>query len=380
MNKLDLQILDIVDEISRYNRETHHQQDTSKNSILAYQINFNVENEFPYSELIKIDLNSVIHEVLWTLSSYDKEYVSNNKTNIKYLLDNGVCMFNDTLYRNYTNAMIREHKGNKKLKLLSINNFISKLKTDADFMSEYGDVGPVMPKQLLDWGGYSEIVEKTVNYKETNANTLLVDRLGSEKIYMRGVNQLNNALKSLGSNPNEAFRISFTNVSDNDDLLIPNRIDDILLYSQVMNIEERIDYCEDNVNSDDVLAYMSKNDVSGWSDIRKHPLKQIKILDRFNIPDRKLSMVSNSSSVNVTNIPALMAFDTILLSLIAHVADMVPYELRVNMTDVYKLSSDAISDDSDGYENYKLFLNKEIESIYDFRSSDIVLKNNSDNQ
>lgn len=59
---------------------------TGVTSIFGYQMRYNLENGFPLLTTKKLHLKSIIHELLWFL---------NGETNIKYLTDNNVKIWNE---------------------------------------------------------------------------------------------------------------------------------------------------------------------------------------------------------------------------------------------------------------------------------------------
>ncbi len=60
-------------------------------SVFGYQMRFDLDKEFPLLTTKKLHLRSIIHELLWFL---------NGDTNIKYLKDNGVSIWDDWADKN----------------------------------------------------------------------------------------------------------------------------------------------------------------------------------------------------------------------------------------------------------------------------------------
>jgi thymidylate synthase len=118
--------------------------------LLGLTQRYNFDSGFPLLTTKKVWFKGIVHELLWFLKG---------DTNIKYLVDNDINIWNDDAYRHYLLHM----KLNSQ-RSLDKENFLEVIKepsgSDA-FLPGYrlGDLGPVYGKQWRNFNGVDQIKE-----------------------------------------------------------------------------------------------------------------------------------------------------------------------------------------------------------------------------
>ena len=144
------QYLELVKHIRDHGIKKEDRTGTGTVSIFGHQMRFNLAEGFPLVTSKKVHLKSILHELLWFIRG---------DTNIRYLIENGVGIWNDWPYQNW----LRETGQDKHLVKYSsewravMAEFIQQITTDQDFADKYGDLGPVYGKQWRNFGGVDQL-------------------------------------------------------------------------------------------------------------------------------------------------------------------------------------------------------------------------------
>ncbi|OGC81150.1 thymidylate synthase [Candidatus Adlerbacteria bacterium RIFCSPLOWO2_01_FULL_51_16] len=102
-------------------------------SVFGAQMRFDLSRGFPLLTTKKVYWQGVLHELYWFLSG---------NSNIKYLVDNNVHIWDDYPYKMYC-----EKYGNK----LTKEDFIEKIKNDPLFAKEYGELPHIYGELWRRW-------------------------------------------------------------------------------------------------------------------------------------------------------------------------------------------------------------------------------------
>lgn len=123
------QYLDLMQHVLDQGTQKHDRTGTGTISVFGYQMRFDLQAGFPMVTTKKLHLKSIIHELIWFLSG---------DTNIKYLKDNGVRIWDE-------------------------------------WADENGDLGPVYGSQWRSWpkpdGGHIDQISKIIDTIKNNPDS-----------------------------------------------------------------------------------------------------------------------------------------------------------------------------------------------------------------
>ena len=144
------QYLDLMQHIKNNGIRKDDRTGTGTLSTFGYQMRFDLDDGFPLVTTKKVHLKSIIHELLWFIQG---------DTNIKYLVSNGVNIWNDWPFQSW----LRDTEQDKKFTMYSkawrerMTDFVRLIKEDEKFADQYGDLGPVYGRQWRNFEGVDQL-------------------------------------------------------------------------------------------------------------------------------------------------------------------------------------------------------------------------------
>jgi len=132
-------------------------------SKFGHQLRFDLSEGFPLLTTKKVFLRGITHELLWFLRG---------ETNIKYLVDNNVGIWNQWPYQSYLkkNNLEEEFPKYSEKWEEKQQEFIENIKTDNEFAKKWGELGPVYGKQWRNFEGIDQI-SGVINEIKKNPNS-----------------------------------------------------------------------------------------------------------------------------------------------------------------------------------------------------------------
>lgn len=152
MNSVDKQYFELLKHILKNGVKKTDRTGTGTISVFDYTMRFDMKEGFPLLTSKKMFTKGVIHELIWFLRG---------DTNIKYLVDNDVHIWDGDCYKNYEKETKREIELNNTIGThphynLSREEYIDKIKSDNDFAKKWGELGSVYGKGWRNWNGKTD--------------------------------------------------------------------------------------------------------------------------------------------------------------------------------------------------------------------------------
>ena len=126
-------------------------------STFGYQMRFDLNEGFPLLTTKKVFLKAIIHELLWFIKG---------ETNIKYLVDHDVKIWNEWPYEKYKKSDCYQGE--------TLEEFVLKIKNDDEFAKVWGELGPVYGHEWRHFDGQDTYVDqlgRVIEEIKTNPNS-----------------------------------------------------------------------------------------------------------------------------------------------------------------------------------------------------------------
>jgi thymidylate synthase len=159
------QYLDLLQHILDKGVDRDDRTGTGTRSVFGYQFRCDLSEGFPLLTTKKVFTKGIIHELLWFLAG---------DTNIKYLVDNDVRIWNEWPFQNYLekNNLAEKYpkytpEWDEQLKI-----FVENIKHDTEFAKEWWDLGPVYGYQWRNFNGEGiDQIKKVIDTCKNNPNS-----------------------------------------------------------------------------------------------------------------------------------------------------------------------------------------------------------------
>jgi thymidylate synthase len=361
MNKVDTEYFRIVNDILTNGRLKKNRTGVDTIGIFGAQAKYNVDlNAFPLLTTKKVHWPAIVHELLWFISG---------STNIKYLVDNNVRIWNEWAYKKYSDwwenrakfytspeNMERDIPAVQENKLTQ-EEFVEKIKFDESFANRWGELGE---------GTYGGMWRAFPFYTMDNefVGSSTVTGQGSESWVFGQVDQLQKVIDKLKTNPDDRRMIvSAWHPYWVDHCALPPCHCLFHFHTEELTLEERIDILQKQV---------------GPVNLPKSEIWIIQKLNEENIPHRRLNCLLYQRSVDTAlGKPFNIASYALLTAMIAQTVNMVPGMFTHSMGDthIYVNHIDGLKLQltREPKKLPKVWLNPEVKSLFDFKYDDIKL-------
>ncbi len=361
MNNVDKEYFRLLTTVLTNGRRKKNRTGIDTIGVFGEQAKFDINlDSFPILTTKKVFFKGILHELLWFIKG---------DTNIKYLVDNNVHIWDEWAYKRYTDTSISEIPDNhleslsvisgcslSEVSHLSMNMFIDRIKEDAEFAKKWGELGE---------GTYGGMWRAFPFYTEDSdfVGSSTVSGTGSESWVFGGVDQLKKVVDKLKTNPDDRrMIISAWHPYWVDHCALPPCHCLFHFNTEELTMEERL-----------ILSGKSNWGVPFESEGRVH-----KELDDVNIPRRRLNcLLYQRSGDTGLGIPYNVTSYALLTAMVAQCVNMIPGVFTHTYGDlhIYENHIDALKQQlqREPMKLPKLWINPEIKDLFSFKFDDIKL-------
>ena len=336
MNTIDIKYQELLQDILDNGVEKGDRTGTGTISVFGRQIHHKMSQGFPLLTTKKMAWNVMVAELLWFLRG---------DTNIKFLLDYDCHIWDGDCYANYLkggdikwlkNIEVETPLGKMNVPIpYTKEEFINKIKTDAEFAERWGELGPIYGKQWRSWKKPNHFIGPCEDEYTTDCGFITKEEYEESRDEYE-IDQISNLINDLKTNPDSRrLMVSAWNVGELKKMVLPPCHYGFQVYTRELHIGERQLIAEQRGYRG--LIHSNAKGYKRGSRI----IQSIKeTCDSVNIPKRAISLMWNQRSVDTfLGLPFNIASYGLLLEIIAKEVNMVPDELIGNLGDVHLYSN-----------------------------------------
>ena len=378
-NKVDAEYFRIVNDILANGKVKKNRTGIDTIGIFGAQAKYDVDlNAFPILTTKKVHFPAILHELLWFISG---------DTNIKYLVDNNVKIWNEWAFSRYQKVkptlggiMLADELlfTNQEKRVLASklepedvdvvdiikksiqekqNKFIDRIKNDNEFAKHWGELGEGTYGGMWRAFPYYKIVNKDDPADYYNSNI-------DQGLNIDTVDQLQKVIDKLKFYPDDRRMIvSSWHPHWVDHCALPPCHCFLIFNTEELSLEERVEILQAKV---------------GPVNLPNYEMWVIQKLNEENIPHRRLNLMMTIRSNDIfLGKPFNIASYALMIAMMAHVSNMVTGTLTYSIGDAHlytnHLDQIKLQMSREPMMLPKLWLNPEIKCLFDFKYNDIKL-------
>jgi thymidylate synthase len=357
MNNVDLEYNRLLSLILTKGKRKKNRTGVDTIGVFGAQARFDLSEGFPILTTKKVFTKGIIHELLWFLKG---------DTNIKYLVDNDVHIWDSDCYRKYTeikskndgdvSEMVFEPTTNA-YRMLRKDEFIDGIKRNDDFAKKWGELGQGTYGQM--WRAFPYYLPE---YTPDNGTGLL-----------RTVDQIQKVIDKLKTNPDDRRMIvTAWHPVLVDKATLPPCHCMFHFNTEELTLEERSILQIKEIGKNPTRPTFDLATLNGEKSLDTY-------LDEVGIPKRRLNVLLYQRSCDTfLGVPFNITSYALLLSMISQVVNMVPGEFIHTFGDlhIYENHLEQVKEQLSRTPKTlpKLVLNPEVKDLFKFTYNDIKIE------
>ena len=299
MNNTDAEYFRLLNLILTQGRIKHNRTGIDTRGVFGAQARFNLDEGFPILTTKKVFFKAIVHELLWFIRG---------DTNIKYLVDNGVHIWDEWAYAKYKKGAFKD--GDVKvacddgITLFSQQEFIELIATNKTFAQQWGELGEGTYGGM--WRAFpTNVIDYDCPVIDTNP----------PQYQYKTVDQLRKVIDKLKTNPDDRRMIvSAWHPYWVDHCALPPCHCLFHFNTEELTVDERWN-----------ILLKRDNGRSGWVKGYGPDDAVERTLNELNIPKRRVNLLLYQRSCDTfLGVPFNISSYALLLAMVAHCVNMEP--------------------------------------------------------